>query len=98
VSPSHSQFHYFVSHTVVFIAFGFIGCYLWPALKNQPLKVALPPLLLSTSFRINGLLFLLTGVVSTRLPKAFPNTFEFTRRSNSLNGTVTGGIVCAPWS
>jgi len=95
VSPSHSQFHYFVSHTVVFIVFGFIGCYLWPALKNQPLKVALPPLLLSAGFRINSLLFLMTGV---RLPKAFANTLEFTDRSNSLNGTVTGGIVCAPWS
>jgi hypothetical protein len=31
------------------------------------------------------------------LPKAFANTFEFTGRANSLNGTVTGGIVCAPW-
>ena len=97
MSPSNSQFHYLVSHTVVFIAFGFIGWYLWPALKNQPLKVALPPLLFSASFRINGLQFLMTGVVSTPLPKAFANTFEFTGRSNSLNGTVTGGIVCAPW-
>ncbi len=59
------------------VAFGFLvwsiiaARYAWPALRNQPRAVALPPLLLVHSFRFIGLAFLVPGVVSPYLPQEF---------------------------
>lgn len=78
MSLSGNWLHYFVSYTLPFIVFGFIGrWYLWPALKNQPPRVALPPPLLYASCPVDGLMFFLPGVVTTQLPRAFANKLEF---------------------
>ena len=69
---SDSQLHYFASYTVAFVAFGLMGrWYLWPALKDRAPRTALTPLLLYASFRVNGLMFLMPGLVSANLQKAF---------------------------
>jgi hypothetical protein len=72
VLPSSNQLHYFISYAVAFLAFGLIGkWYLWPTIKDRAPKTALPPLLLYASLRVNGLMFLMPGLVSPQLPKAF---------------------------
>ena len=64
--------NYFLSYAVAFVAFSLVGrWYLWPAINGRPPRSALPPLLLFASFRVNGLMFLMTGLVSPQLPKAF---------------------------
>lgn len=64
--------NYFLSYGVAFVAFSLVGrWYLWPAINHRPPRSALPPLLLYASFRVNGLMFLMTGLVSPQLPKAF---------------------------
>ena len=69
---SDNQLHYLASYVVAFVAFGLIGrWYLWPALKDRAPRTALTPLLLYASFRVNGLMFLMPGLVSAQLPKAF---------------------------
>ena len=69
---SDNQLHYFASYSVAFVAFGLIGrWFLWPALKDRAPRTALTPLLLYASFRVNGLMFLMPGLVSAQLPKAF---------------------------
>jgi len=69
---SDNQLHYFASYAVAFVAFVLIGrWYLWPALKDRAPRTALTPLLLYASFRVNGLMFLMPGLVSAQLPKAF---------------------------
>ena len=68
---SDNQLHYFASYAVAFVAFGLIGrWYLRPALKDRAPRTALTPLLYA-SFRVNGLMFLMPGLVSAQLPKAF---------------------------
>ena len=72
MSVSDNQFHYFISYGVAFLVFGLVAkWYLWPAIKDRPLKVALTPLLLYACLRVNGLMFLMPGLVSQQLPRAF---------------------------
>jgi hypothetical protein len=56
-------------------SFGAWGCfvqrYIWPALRDKPRADALQPLLLLHAFRFIGLAFLVPGVVSPDLPRAF---------------------------
>lgn len=69
---SDNQLHYFISYVVVFVIFGLIArWYPWPALKDRTPRTALTPLLLYAAFRVNGLMFLMPGLVSPQLPKAF---------------------------
>lgn len=69
---SDNQIHYFMSYAVAFLVFAFIAkWYLWPAIKDRPPRLALTPLLLYASFRVNGLMFLMPGLVSRELPRAF---------------------------
>ena len=69
---SDNQIHYFVSYAVAFLGFGLIAkWYLWPAVKDRAPKTALTPLLLYACLRVNGLMFLMPGLVSRDLPKAF---------------------------
>jgi hypothetical protein len=57
---------------VAFLVFGLIAnWYIWPSIKDRPLKSALPPFLLYACLRVNGLMFLMPGLVSPELPKAF---------------------------
>jgi hypothetical protein len=63
---------FFISYAVAFLAFGLIGkWYLWPAIKDRSPDVALTPLLLYACLRVNGLMFLMPGLVSPDLPRAF---------------------------
>jgi len=72
VQLSDNQLHYFASYVVAFVAFALISrWYLWPVLRDRAPRTALTPLLLYASFRVNGLMFLMPGLVSTELPKAF---------------------------
>jgi hypothetical protein len=64
--------HFFISYAVAFLAFGLIGkWYIWPNIKDRPLKAALTPFLLYACLRVNGLMFLMPGLVSPDLPSAF---------------------------
>ena len=69
---SENHVHYFISYATAFLVFGLIAkWYLWPAIKDRAPDVALTPLLLYTCFRVNGLMFLMPGLVSRDLPRAF---------------------------
>lgn len=69
---SDNQIHYFISYAVAFLVFGLIAkWFLWPAIKDRSPKVALTPLLLYACLRVNGLMFLMPGLVSPELPRAF---------------------------
>lgn len=69
---SDNQVHYFISYAVAFLVFGLIGkWYLWPSMKDRAPKTALTPLLLYACLRVNGLMFLMPGLVSPELPRAF---------------------------
>ena len=70
--PSDNQLHFFISYAVAFLVFSLIGkWYLWPAIKDRAPKIALTPLLLYACLRVNGLMFLMPGLVSRELPRAF---------------------------
>ena len=72
MSLSSNQIHFFISYAVAFIAFSLVAkWYIWPSIKNRSAKDALPPLLLYACLRVNGLMFLMPGLVSPQLPGAF---------------------------
>jgi len=72
VPLSDNHIHYFISYAVAFLGFGLIGkWYLWPAIKDLQPRSALTPLLLYACLRVNGLMFLMPGLVSPELPRAF---------------------------
>jgi len=72
VPLSDNHIHYFISYMVAFLVFGLIArWYLWPAIKDRAPKTALTPLLLYACLRVNGLMFLMPGLVSRDLPRAF---------------------------
>jgi hypothetical protein len=72
VQLSDNQLHYFISYAVAFLVFALIAkWFLWPAIKDRPPKTALTPLLLYACLRVNGLMFLMPGLVSRDLPRAF---------------------------
>lgn len=67
-----NQIHFFISYAVALLACGLIGkWYLWPAIARRDPITALTPLLLYACLRVNGLMFLIPGIVSTDLPQAF---------------------------
>jgi hypothetical protein len=69
---SANLIHFFISYAVAFLAFGLIGkWYVWPNIKGRPLKAALSPLLLYACLRVNGLMFMMPGLVSPDLPAGF---------------------------
>jgi hypothetical protein len=72
MQPTANQIHFFISYAIAFLAFGLIGkWYVWPLIKDRALKPALTPLLLYACLRVNGLMFLMPGLVSPDLPGAF---------------------------
>jgi hypothetical protein len=72
VPLSDNHIHYFISYAVAFLGFGLTAkWYLWPAVKDRAPKFALTPLLLYACFLVNGLMFLMPGLVSPELPRAF---------------------------
>jgi hypothetical protein len=72
VQISADHIHFFISYAVAFLAFGLIGkWYLWPAIEDRAPEIALPPLLLYACLRVNGLMFLMPGLVAPDLPSGF---------------------------
>jgi hypothetical protein len=69
---SSNHVYFFISYGVAFVAFGLIArFYVWPAVAARDAKTALTPLLLYACLRVNGLIFLMPGLVSRDLPAAF---------------------------
>jgi hypothetical protein len=69
---SANQIHFFISYAVAFLVFVLIAnWYIWPSIKDRAPKSALPPFLLYACLRVNGLMFLMPGLVSPELPRAF---------------------------
>ncbi len=69
---SANHIHFFISYAVAFLVLGLVGrWYVWPAIKDRTPKAALTPLLLYACLRVNGLMFLMPGLVSPDLPRAF---------------------------
>jgi hypothetical protein len=66
------QLAFFSSIAFSLIAWGTVAThYFWPALRYRPRAEALRPLLILNSFRFLGMAFLVPGVVSPDLPRAF---------------------------
>jgi hypothetical protein len=64
--------HFFISYAVAFLVFALIGkWFVWPNIKGLPLKAALSPFLLYACLRVNGLMFVMPGLVSPELPAGF---------------------------
>src|SRR5262249_14916133 len=73
-----SQLAFFGSIAFSVIAWGLVAArYIWPALRLRPRSEALRPLLILHSFRFVGLAFLVPGVVSPDLPRAFATAAAF---------------------
>jgi hypothetical protein len=69
---TNNHIYFFITYAVAFIAFGVIAkLYIWPAIADRDPKTALTPLLLYACLRVNGLMFLMPGLVSADLPGAF---------------------------
>jgi hypothetical protein len=67
-----AQLAFFVSIAFSGVAWGTVTVrYLWPVLRPRQRADALRPLLILHSFRFLGLAFLVPGVVSPDLPRAF---------------------------
>jgi hypothetical protein len=67
-----NEIYFLISYGVALLACGLIAkWYLWPAITHREPKAALTPLLLYACLRVNGLMFLVPGLVSRDLPEAF---------------------------
>lgn len=72
------QFAFFGSIAFSVIAWGIVAArYVWPQLRLQQSPEALRPLLTLHTFRFIGLAFLVPGVVSSDLPRAFARSAAF---------------------
>src|SRR5689334_23934081 len=72
------QLAFFGSIAFSVIAWGIVAArYIWPALRLRQRSEALRPLLILHSFRFLGLAFLVPGVVSPDLPRAFATAAAF---------------------
>jgi hypothetical protein len=72
------QLAFFGSIAFSVIAWGIVTArYIWPQLRLRPRSEALRPLLVLHSFRFIGLAFLVPGVVSPDLPRAFATSAAF---------------------
>jgi len=72
------QLAFFGSIAFSTIAWGIVAArYIWPALRLRQRSEALRPLLILHSFRFLGMAFLVPGVVSPDLPRAFATAAAF---------------------
>jgi hypothetical protein len=73
-----------------FVTWGFLAKhYFWPVLRAQPGRTSFRPILLLHSFRFIGLAFLVPGVVSPDLPRAFAAPAAYGDLVASLLALVT---------
>ena len=69
---SGNHIHFFISYAVAFLVFSLMAkWYVWPRIKDRTPGIALAPLLLYACLRVNGLMFLMPGLVSPELPAGF---------------------------
>ena len=69
---TENHIHFFICYATSFLVMALIGkWYLYPTLQKYSLKEAVTPLLLYACLRVNGLTFLMPGVVREDLPKTF---------------------------
>jgi hypothetical protein len=72
------QLAFFGSIAFSVMAWGIVAArYIWPALRLRQRSEALRPLLILHSFRFLGMAFLVPGVVSPDLPRAFATAAAF---------------------
>src|SRR5215472_9115273 len=72
------QLAFFGSIAFSVVAWGIVAArYIWPALRLRQRSEALRPLLILHSFRFLGMVFLVPGVVSPDLPRAFATAAAF---------------------
>jgi hypothetical protein len=72
------QVCFFVSIAFSLVAWGIVAArYIWPELRDRQRNDALRPLLILHSFRFEGLVFLVPGVVSPDLPPAFAHSAAY---------------------
>src|SRR6516165_4745987 len=100
---SANHIYFFVSYAVAFLVFGLIGkWYLWPAIRERAPAIALTPLLLYACLRVNGLMFLMPGLVSPQLPRTFAVPTAYGDLSAALQALValfcvrTGNAAAKP--
>lgn len=73
-----TQLYFFASIAFSCLAWGIVAArYIWPELRLRSRTEALRPLLLLHSFRFIGLAFLVPGVVSPDLPRAFAHNAAY---------------------
>lgn len=73
-----AQLAFFVSIAFSGVAWGTVTArYIWPVLRRRQRVDALRPLLMLHGFRFLGLAFLVPGVVSPDLPRAFATSAAF---------------------
>jgi hypothetical protein len=86
--------YFFVSYVVAFLACGLIGkWYLWPAIAKRDPKTAFTPLLLYACLRVNGLMFLIPGLVSRDLPEAFARPTAYGDVASAVLALVALGAL-----
>jgi hypothetical protein len=98
-----NQFHFFISYAIAFLVFALIArWYVWPAIRDRGPALALTPLLLYACLRVNGLMFLMPGLVSPDLPPAFAVPTAYGDLSAAvlallaLAGVRAGNILAVP--
>ncbi len=86
--------HFFISYAVAFVVFILIArWYLWPALARRDAKAALTPLLLYACLRVNGLMFLMPGLVAPDLPAAFARPVAYGDLASALLALTALGLL-----
>src|SRR5215469_11920341 len=94
VQPTDNLSHFFSSYAVAIVASALVAMwYLWPAVKDRPPKTALPPLLLYATLRVNGLMFIMPGLVSRELPKAFAVPTAYGDLTAAILALLAAGLL-----
>jgi hypothetical protein len=74
----NQQLYFFVSIAFSLIVWTIVaGRYIWPKIRGRERAEALRPLLILHSFRFEGLVFLVPGVVASDLPPAFAHSAAY---------------------
>ena len=89
-----NHIYFFISYAVAFVAAGLIAkWYVWPALIARDAATALSPLLLYACLRINGLMFLIPGVVAPELPQGFARPTAYGDLASALLALLALGLL-----
>jgi hypothetical protein len=85
MTPQDLAMLFNITLAMSFIAWGVVlHRYVWPALRDRPRGEAVRPLLILHCFRFVGLAFVMPGVVSPELPRAFARPAAFGDLASAL--------------